>query len=190
MIRIIGDIHGKTMEYGKLLHNVESSIQIGDFGFGFSRIPSFPTKHRFIRGNHDSPEMCRKSPNWIPDGTLEDGKLFIGGGFSIDQHLRVEGISWWRDEELSIRELDVIIDLAFRMKPSILITHEAPPEAINQMFSVNHIPSRTSQALSVIFSEVKPKLWIFGHWHENRYTRIGETSFICLGELNHVDLID
>src|SRR5262245_14865759 len=35
---------------------------------------------RFIRGNHDNPNVCRRHTQWIPDGHLEDSMMFIGGG--------------------------------------------------------------------------------------------------------------
>ena len=60
---IIGDVHGKINEYLQLIKNRKHSIQLGDFGVGFVDIPELPINHRFIRGNHDNPELlnCRRS---------------------------------------------------------------------------------------------------------------------------------
>jgi calcineurin-like phosphoesterase family protein len=104
-IRFIGDVHGHWHRYKKRIKDVETSIQVGDFGVGFytpytdKLVGGNPPydhmckgNHRFIRGNHDNPSFCKKHPFWIPDGTMIHDKIFcVGGAASIDRHHRTEG---------------------------------------------------------------------------------------------------
>jgi hypothetical protein len=136
----IGDNHGHVERYRKIIRGLPEgakSLQLGDFGLGFKGVHHFPGGsmargwHKFIRGNHDSPEVCRKHPLYLGDyGYLEDEKLFyLGGAWSIDKDWRVPGISWWEDEELSYAELDSAYQLYVKSRPQIVATHEAPSKA-------------------------------------------------------------
>lgn len=66
-IRFIGDVHGSPKAYRRAVGDAERSIQVGDFGLGFVRMPQLGPGHRFIRGNHDCPDLCRERPDWIAD---------------------------------------------------------------------------------------------------------------------------
>jgi hypothetical protein len=192
-VRFIGDIHAKIPEYLAITDTCERSVQVGDFGVGF-----YPTymldpwelapKHRFIRGNHDDPGMCPKLPNWIPDGTLEDGIMYIGGAWSIDHAWRMEGVDWWRDEEVSMSRFQEIIDLAIRAKPRVMVTHDCPTRIVPELFYQEPINTLTQNALERIREEIEPEYWVFGHWHKNVMQSIGGTTFICLAELSYIDL--
>lgn len=191
-MRYIGDVHGKFDEYLLIASAVPESIQVGDFGIGFGDAPpELGPQHRFIRGNHDSPGECANLSTWIPDGTIENDMMLIGGALSIDVAMRKEGVSWWRDEELSIRELDLLVQQYLDLKPRVMVTHECPEAVTNQLFSWYRdeiYPSRTRQALSSMWEQHKPELWIFGHWHASRMAIILGTKFVCLGELNYIDV--
>lgn len=207
--RIIGDIHGHWHDYSLLTENIEhNSIQVGDFGRGFNgayweeRADEYhkSKQHRFIRGNHDSPEVCKNSTGWIKDGTVESygdkTVMFIGGAWSIDWEYRREGVDWWRDEEVSSEEFYRLIETYAAMKPRVMITHDAPSKATNEMFiqpglarmsGGEHIKTRTGQALQAMFEIHQPELWFFGHWHHTMQVKIGKTWFHCLGELDYTD---
>lgn len=101
-MRFIGDTHAKFGSYQAIALGADASIQVGDFGAGFAEIPDLGPNHRFIRGNHDNPALCRAHPNWIPDGHSENGMFFMGGATSVDRHSRCEGVDYWADEEMSI----------------------------------------------------------------------------------------
>lgn len=186
-MRYIGDVHGKVDRYLPLTYGVDS-IQVGDMGVGFTDIPVLGPNNRFIRGNHDCPEECVSHPNWIKDGTVEGDTMFIGGAWSIDQAYRIEGVSWWRDEELSIADFDHMINVALAAQPRVMITHDCPKSAVVPLFGREPVNTRTQQALDVILTACKPELWIFGHWHEDRDMNINGTRFICLDELSYIDL--
>lgn len=209
-IRFIGDVHGKFDRYKKLIADVPRSIQVGDMGVGFRRlngprigeIYSNPPHHamvkgdhRFIRGNHDSPAACERHSQWIPDGKIESGIMFIGGALSIDRHLRQEGYNWWADEELSVAALNDLVDVYVAAKPRIMVTHECPEDVAVEVARVAgglkldpRFASRTRQALQSMWSAHSPELWIFGHWHVSFDHVLNGTRFICLAELEHRDI--
>lgn len=187
-MRYIGDVHGKMNGYLKAIENAPASIQVGDFGYGFVEIPVLPSGHRQIRGNHDNPALCLESPSWIPDMTVEGDTFFMGGAFSLDWALRKVGIDLWNDEELSYTEMMKAIDIYETARPSIMVTHDCPDEAADIIFRRYGNGSRTSAALQAMFEVHKPDLWIFGHWHESQRKIIKGTEFICLAELETIDL--
>jgi hypothetical protein len=189
-MRFIGDVHGKFDQYLKLIESVPESIQVGDFGAGFKPIPYIGINHRWIRGNHDNPEISKGHPNWIPDGHYENGMFFTGGALSVDAHSRTEGVDWWRDEELSYDECFSFMDKYESIHPEIMVTHDLPQTVAMQIFG-NHkssIRSRTRNFLDSLFFSHKPKLWICGHWHVREDVTIDGTRFIVLGELDHIDI--
>jgi metallophosphoesterase superfamily enzyme len=83
-----------ALEYARILevYQPDSSVQVGDFGVGFRgtnqaavdqvqyAMDNFGTgDNRYIRGNHDNPEICRADPRCIPDATFEEetGTFFL-----------------------------------------------------------------------------------------------------------------
>jgi len=203
-IRFIGDVHGKYGPYKRLIAEVPCSIQVGDMGVGFRNwqgdIKGNPPHyamvagdHRFIRGNHDNPEECRKHSQWIPDGHIEGKMMFVGGAISIDKHLRQEGYNWWSDEQLSPDDLAYLIEVYEAAKPHTMVTHECPQSIVPAF--LGHYKNElepggadTRKAFEMMLAIHRPKLWIFGHWHQSLdYTHDG-TRFICLAELEHKDI--
>ena len=205
-ITIVGDIHGRTKTYQKWLRDnldpTARSIQIGDMGLGFAGVglpapgqPALAESHKFFRGNHDSPEKCQAHKNYLGDyGYLEENSLFwVAGAFSIDRQFRIEGVSWWADEELSYGELGKAIDLYREVKPRFVLSHEAPAIAgavllYDQMgpyFAAKGgcLTSRTAQALESMLDIHQPEKWIFGHYHVDKkfYVPKLATEFICIG---------
>jgi hypothetical protein len=203
-MRFIGDVHGKYERYKKILKGSSASIQVGDMGIGFWKtrtmgepVPDVNPPHkrmkefnaRFIRGNHDNPGKCRSNSQWIKDGTVEGNMMFVGGAMSIDIYRRTEGLSWWRDEELSYGEWFEVIDKYNQVKPKYMVTHDCPTEIGKLIIpdSEKH-KSITAQALETMFESHKPDYWIFGHYHRSWRQNVLGTEFICLNELEHIDL--
>ena len=199
---LVGDIHGKFRPFHAFAEREMDSgvavVQIGDFGHGFldhgtaASAGDFFRENAgtcgFIRGNHDDPEVCRTMPGWIPDGHHDPARdiMFVGGAFSVDRHLRTQGLDWWEDEECSIAELHGIFDRYAAVKPRIMVTHDAPSAAIKAVFP--HVRlfrplSRTMQAFDAMFEVHRPDAWIFGHWHRSASAVVDGTRFQCLGEL-------
>lgn len=218
IVRFIGDVHGKYEPYKRLLKNSPPSIQVGDMGVGFRRMqgplegefysnpPHYamvPGNHRFIRGNHDNPGECKKHSQFIPDGTVEGGMMLIGGAVSVDRAYRMEGYSWWPDEELSELELNELIDKYITTRPRVMVTHDCPEEIAETVVDHDRASmdrkayptkldpehaSRSRRAFQSMWSSHSPELWIFGHWHKPFDHVLRGTRFICLAELEWKDL--
>ena len=199
LYRFLGDIHGDfaCARDACIDEAVDHVIQVGDFGLGFGREPafdSFPSKLRFIRGNHDNIAVCRSYPGWIPDGEVEDivgdkKMMFIGGAWSIDRQHRTPGRDWWDDEELNDYEWEDMQKIYHSVKPTVMVTHDIPylvrEQTIqNQFNGIGY--SRTSYWLQKMFDEHKPKLWFHGHHHIAYQQTIEECLFVGLGINRHV----
>lgn len=215
LVRLVGDIHGKIYDYrsyalvtgvrGRQIVQPEYSVQVGDFGIGFFskywhdkevEWQKQHPQHRFIRGNHDDPALCKTMPGYIEDGTVEGDVMYIGGAWSIDYDWRTPGIDWWPDEELSYEELDKLITKFGQVKPRVMITHDCPTQVAYEMFiskglsldGAPQIKTRTGEAFQAMFEIHQPELWVFGHWHNTRDLTLHGTKFQCLGELDFIDV--
>ena len=118
--------------------------------------------------------------------------MYVGGAWSIDKQWRIKDFSWWADEELSMQEFDKILFDFITFQPDVMITHDCPQCIAKILFlDGTHKPvltSRTGQAFDAMIQHHSPKTWIFGHWHEFRQKFIKGTEYICLGELETIDL--
>jgi len=202
---IIGDVHGKTEQYQKMLRQKfegQRTVQIGDMGIGFKGVGlhKMPPNHMWFRGNHDNPEKCRQNVNYLGDyGYLPADNLFyLAGAFSIDRAFRIEGVTWWPDEELSYIRLQDAIDLYKAARPRFVISHEAPTEAAKSMLhtlsggyfaaKMDCTMSRTAEALQVMLDFNPPEQWVFGHYHVDRSFVWKGTKFTCVAELSTYEL--
>lgn len=203
LVLFIGDVHGKFSRYEKIIKDQKNTIQVGDMGVGFRHLGGprdglfhknpphakmLSGNHRAIRGNHDNPAVCRNHSQFIQDGTVEDGVMFVGGGVSIDKEFRIEGYSWWPDEELSHDELADLIELYEKVKPRVMVTHDCPEGVAEIMCGLVgrvkfDFPSRTRIAFQHMWNIHRPDIWIFGHWHFSFDMVLDKTRCICLAEL-------
>lgn len=200
-IRIIGDSHGQDKKYLECAKQSEYSICVGDVGFDYSFLDKLDfTKHIFIPGNHDNydklPDCEHALEGW---GTYELNKIpffFIRGGFSIDWKYRMKHEMstgqkiWWEDEQLSIPRLQNAVAVYEDVKPDLMITHECPTEVAKRIgnpdilrdygYNPKTFTTNTQECLQACFLEHQPKLWIFGHFHNNIDLTVNNTRFICL----------
>lgn len=209
--RIVGDVHGASEQLFGLIcdmpEHVTSAIQVGDMGVGFGQsdywlesldLTMVAANARFIRGNHDNPALCKNMSSYIRDCTVEKHVMYMGGAWSIDQQWRTQDVDWWEDEQLSYAQLSSAIDKFEACKPRIMITHDCPTVAATHMFlnsgllpggtAAKLYANRTSSALQDMYDKHEPDLWIFGHWHHTVNMQLGNTRFMCLGELDYVDI--
>ena len=206
-IIVIGDVHGRTESYQKMLRQrfrQTRTVQIGDMGIGFKGVGLHQNLdyHTWFRGNHDNPEKCRSYPSYQGDyGFDAKGNFFwLAGAWSIDRDYRIEGISWWPDEELSYAELNDAIGLYERVKPDYVLSHEAPSKAAAVLLhglagtyfaakgDCQH--SRTAQAMQNMLDIHQPKEWVFGHYHIDHSFAVPfyDTKFTCVSELHTYEL--
>jgi len=207
--RFIGDVHGKVGGLRDILASlpadVSGAVQVGDMGVGF---PPNNEKHhqnwnnlleefncKFIRGNHDNPTRCKTMSAWIPDGTVVDDAMYVGGAWSIDSRWRIEGSDWWSDEQVSQFNFAQIMDVYDLVKPKIMVTHDCPEKVSEELFistgkaiGDKRYTTLTGSALQEMFNSHSPDIWIFGHWHNDVDVVINGTRFICLAELSHIDI--
>ena len=73
-------------------------------------------------------------------------------------------------------------------KPEIVCSHDCPTIALANLYSSRYIPTKTSQAMDEMFLSHKPKYWFFGHHHVSWKRNIDGCWFICLNELETLDI--
>ena len=187
-IGFIGDIHGDMEALNHAVKSlnkvpVDHIFQVGDMGVGF--VPEIPIYEnlKFIRGNHDNLEECRKHPSWIKDGFYDENlnMFFVGGAASIDKNSRTPGYDWWPDEEVLPVEAEFILKKYLRLKPKIVVSHDFPESVIEKMFGYKKdIGSITSSLLDLMFLNHQPELWVGGHYHQTSIKIINSTKFVCV----------
>lgn len=190
----VGDIHGNESVIRDVIAKYPTCkiIQVGDFGIGFETFTVDFLQFQFIRGNHDNPFICQEistcHDTYFYDH--ENSILFISGAESIDKHLRVEGVSWWKDEELSLNEMyKLLSDLENLPTPKMVVTHDAPSKYVESVFgSILYRPnnSRTSVFLDHVLGVWTdrgnvPEYWIHGHYHKSNRCTYNGVRMISLG---------
>jgi len=214
-LKFIGDVHGHFQLYKSLLDDTPS-FQVGDMGIGFDPILNLEmsAQHRFIRGNHDDPEMCRVHPNYAGEFGYDDkyGLFFLSGAWSIDKDFRIAyqkqtgKAIWWAQEELSEEQLIEAEKLYISCKPKVVVTHDCP-ESINNLLlspglvydkeqkrmvreNANYFRTRTGMFLERLFQLHQPNYWLFGHYHQSWKRELVGTKFICLNELEVYEMAE
>lgn len=224
--RLVGDVHGiishqaKGRCYLSLIKKAQYSIQLGDFGFDYRHLENVDaTRHKILPGNHEEYNEI-DSGKWphflshfgvhkIPLANGEMNFFYIRGGLSVDRQWRIPNRDWFPQEQLNFEQATAAAKLYEEVKPEIVISHECPAEII-ELISGNSFkldPSYTAKLLQACYVFHQPKLWLFGHFHNNirmHYSGRGvtacgkqidngprnETLFICLNELGYCDFDD
>lgn len=193
MITLIGDVHGKYDRYHKIIRKKDYfpfTIQLGDFGFKYETLKNVdPDHHKIIGGNHDNYSQIVDIPHYLGDfGNYRLNKVkffYYRGAYSIDRMYRTVGIDWWAEEENRIEVFMQARELYRKTKPKIVLTHDCPEFLIPHYIGFNNriFQNITSWALQELFNIHEPDLWIHGHYHLSKTTKFGNTTFICLNEL-------
>ena len=151
----------------------------------------------FIEGNHEdynqlidhlahSPRdrnggiHVRENIVWQPRGTIKkiEGKTFafLGGSISVDKGDRVPGESWWKQEEITLHDVDNLENNVMGKKVDVFVTHDVPASVNFPVTPDDHWPSNTLKethnqrvVLDLALGIVKPSLLVHGHWH-TRYS--------------------
>jgi hypothetical protein len=128
--------------------------------------------------------------SYLPDDEL----FFVSGAQTASWRVLGNSKYWYQDEELLSEELEEAFALYEETRPSIVVSHEAPLEAGNEVLGgtagsyfaakANTVSSRTCAALQKMFEAHRPQRWYFGHYHLNKGFGIAGTVFECLAELS------
>ena len=91
-------------------------------------------------------------------------------------------------------------ELYKKLKPKYLLTHTCPssisniignPRFLHNMgFDPDSFTTNTQEFLQSCFDFYKPKVHIYGHFHQNLDFIYKGTRFICLDELCHIDIVN
>lgn len=196
---IIGDVHGNVKYYKYLIEslfpimwksNEIETIQLGDFGFKYS-FDTFekdifdknePKKNMISFGNHDyypylnKPYSCG---NWSFEENDGYNLMTIRGAKSIDKGVRTEGVDWFDNEEMSYKELDELLDIWADLRPDVVVSHDIPQFVQQKIFHFAD-QSITRNYLQMMFEIHQPKLWLFGHYHQDKELTVNGTLFKCI----------
>lgn len=95
----------------------------------------------------------------------------FGGASSIDKHLRIEGVSWWKEEEFNYIEANTAYENLNKVNWEVdyVLTHSAPLSIKDKLYGNNNLyaPSATERILEAILRNIKFKRWYFGHYHKD-----------------------
>jgi len=169
---ILSDIH---CNFNRVIDvcskTTQTVLQLGDFGSGFMPtgfiIQNSPKNLKFFCGNHDNRTEARKIPNCVGDyGELEN-VFFVSGANSRDKDNRIEGVSWWPDEELTYEQGNDCLALWASSGKKIIVSHDTTQSFVEQYLQI-YDRSLTRNLLQSMIEVRKPELLIFGH-HHRRY---------------------
>lgn len=155
-----------------------------------SILQGLPITTLFIDGNHDNHQLIAEYPIVAWNGghvheiesdilhlmrgeifTLEDKTFFtFGGAYSIDQHHRTEGISWWPEELPSAEEYERgLVNLAkHRNCVDYILTHTAPAFVVGELgLEFMEDEEELQEYFERIAECVNFKEWFCGHFHED-----------------------
>ncbi len=181
---------------------MDCSLQCGDMSVGFPLSgdsinfvkdgkdwpAEIDAKHKFIRGNHDDPELCRTHPNYLGEwGFIPEPNMFyVSGGFSIDYERRIPNLTWWKDEQLTEKQMKQAFAAYELHRPKIMVSHECPlsmkKDVVTNEWKLEH-DSYTEKLLQAMLEVHQPEQWIFGHHHQRKEIDKNGTHFVCLDEL-------
>jgi hypothetical protein len=191
---VIGDVHGKIKDYVAAIDSLpnpqcDRSIQVGDMSLDYSDLP-FMANHRFLGGNHDNyGDYPAIHPNFLDDYGVWGDVFYVRGAYSIDRKYRTEGVSWWREEELTYIAMYEMLGTYSKLKPKTVISHDCPLFLYpNFGISAQGPSSKTSRVLEEMHEIHQPERWLFGHHHFSDTDTVGSTKFTCLNELEIFDL--
>lgn len=163
-----------------------------------------PERHKVLGGNHDNYEsdngvFINQTPHFLGDFGIYSlpnslDIFFVRGGYSIDKMYRQLGRDWWPEEELNYIQMVNALKAYADAKPDFVISHECPERIIPEVSTLALwdgkpiVPSTTARMLDEMLKIHKPKLWVFGHHHKKWEKEIDGTQFICLAELEDLDI--
>jgi hypothetical protein len=187
----------ETMPFSARWGKQDTLIVCGDFGYLFNggareelalRELSFrPYTILFVDGNHENFDLMASYPpvRWkggmarrirrnvyhLMRGQvfeLEGHTIFtMGGGYSIDQARRYEGVDWWPAEMPGEAEYALARQNLERCDRNVdyVVTHAAPEKVMRQIYGGHEGERKLNDFLQWVMDNVTYKRWYFGHLH-------------------------
>lgn len=114
---------------------------------------------------------------YVPRGCVfrvgETNVQGLGGAYSIDEHYRAPGISWWPQELITEAEAALAVQFAHDYGPvDVMITHEGPSSAYLEGwlskfgYKVDPKSGHNRDRLTNVVERVNPVSLYHGHYHE------------------------
>jgi len=101
--------------------------------------------------------------------TIDDKKFFVmGGSYSIDKYNRVDGVSWWKEEEPNMTEINYALDNLEKHNNNVdyILGHTAPKSIILKCVDKYYRNNdSTARFFDHIIDIVQFKIFYCGHWH-------------------------
>jgi len=204
---VISDVHGDVGKIYKLLEkkplHEKHVILLGDIGYGFPEFDVYSLNRLFasmptvsfyvVQGNHDNADMMVCSYPNVRMITTHTGVrvhyinnkavLLVPGALSYDKNMRVPGVSWWQNEQMTDEQLSEVIELGPQV--DLILTHDAPLQQYFMFFPETKT-SMTNRALdTLLFSlirENKNITWVHGHLHFAYLERKNGVTLCGIGE--------
>ena len=168
----LGDVHGnlKCCHLLCQIHTGSTIVQVGDYGVGFVHMDvlrRMSNNFKFFCGNHDCRRLANQLPHCLGDYGEYQGKFFfVSGADSIDRHDRIEGISWWPDEQLTYQQAEDCLQKWEESTCDILVAHDCP-QSFAEGYKLIYDKTLTRNLLQSMIELKKPKLFISGHHHRS-----------------------
>lgn len=113
--------------------------------------------------------------------------LCLGGACSTDKAFRKEGVSWWKDEEITISDVENAKKNLKRydFKVDYVLTHCVDSFTLEKY--TNYEKDVSTDMLNFIDEMVAYKIWFYGHYHDDR--NVGSSkycfyeSIVCLNNI-------
>ncbi len=187
----------KVKQYfeNKYVTDEEYLIILGDAGIVWSETECYIRDYSYLRlnvlfidGNHENFELLNKFPivdyNGAKCHRLDDSVyhilrgeiinlnglsfLCMGGATSIDKFYREEGISWWKEENISDLDIQNALDnlKKYDYKIDYVLTHCAPNKYVEKMFGYK--TDSNTEKLSKLEYYCTFNNWYFGHYHQDK----------------------
>lgn len=143
----------------------------------------------FVDGNHENFDLLKQYPVTDKFGGpvqeiapsvyhlcrggvfhIDGAKFFVmGGAASHDKMFRKEGVSWWREEIPSIKEMYLGLDNLEReeWKVDYILTHCAP-NSIEAKMAPWYEQDPLTSYLQQVMDRCDYKRWYFGHYHVDK----------------------
>lgn len=212
-LMLIGDTHHdirfmlNVIDYAHE-QGVDTLLQVGDFGWWPSRFGDEmfvseiePVMDRlgqrlfWVDGNHEdhgsiTPGMTMGVVQHLPRGFRwrwwDKTWMAVGGGVSVDQHWRIQGLDWFPEEALSSAEI------AYCTRPGdvdIIVSHDAPDGVAELdrllrpgLFPADQIAQSDGhrRVLGHIVDTVSASTVVHGHYHKAYRGRRGHVGVIGL----------